>query len=57
MTEDQITDQEIDIHDDNEVVEATTHDPKNAEAQSVASEEEPQQQNQDEPDANEAPAD
>jgi hypothetical protein len=37
MTEDQITDQEIDIHDDNEVVEATTHDPKNAEAQSVAS--------------------
>lgn len=37
MTEDQNNDQEIDIHDDNEVVEATTHDPKNAEAQSVAS--------------------
>ena len=36
MTEDQMTDQEIDIHDDdNEVVEGT-HDPKNAEAQSVA---------------------
>ena len=36
MTEDQITDQEIDIHDDNDVVEEA-HDPKNAEAQSVAS--------------------
>ena len=29
--------QEIDLHDDNDVVEAMTHDPKNAEAQSVAS--------------------
>jgi len=37
MTEDQMTDQEIDLHDDNEIVEAQTHDPKNAEAQSVAS--------------------
>jgi len=37
MTEDQNQDQEIDLHDDNEVVEAATHDPKNAEAQSVAS--------------------
>lgn len=36
MTEDQVTDQEIDLHDDNEVVEEA-HDPKNAEAQSVAS--------------------
>lgn len=37
MTEDQMTDQEIDIHDDdNEVVEGT-HDPKNAEAQSSSS--------------------
>jgi gas vesicle protein len=38
MTEDQTTDQEIELHDDeNEIVEAQTHDPKNAEAQSVAS--------------------
>jgi hypothetical protein len=37
MTEDQNQDQEIDLHDDNDVVEAMTHDPKNAEAQSVAS--------------------
>ena len=37
MTEDQMTDQEIDLHDDNDIVEAQTHDPKNAEAQSVAS--------------------
>ena len=36
MTEDQVTDQEIDLHDDNDVVEEA-HDPKNAEAQSVAS--------------------
>ena len=36
MTEDQKIDQEVDLHDDdNEVVEGT-HDPKNAEAQSVA---------------------
>jgi hypothetical protein len=34
--ENQIEDQEIDLHDDNEVVEEA-HDPKNAEAQSVAS--------------------
>jgi len=39
MTEDQmIEDQEVELHDDdNEVVEEGTHDPKNAEAQSVAS--------------------
>ena len=38
MTEDQTTDQEIELHDDeNEIVEAQAHDPKNAEAQSVAS--------------------
>ena len=39
MTEDQIEDQEIELHDEvtDEVVEAATHDPKNAEAQSVAS--------------------
>lgn len=37
MTEDQmIEDQEVDLHDDNEVVEEA-HDPKNAEAQSIAS--------------------
>ena len=36
MTEDQNQDQEIDLHDDNDVVEEA-HDPKNAEAQSVAS--------------------
>ena len=37
MTEDQIEDQEVDLHDDNDVVEeAMAHDPKNAEAQSVA---------------------
>jgi len=36
MTEDQIEDQEVDLHDDNDVVEEA-HDPKNAEAQSVAS--------------------
>ena len=35
MTEDQVTDQEIDLHDDNDVVEEA-HDPKNAEAQSVS---------------------
>ena len=35
--ENQIEDQDIDLHDDNDVVEeAMTHDPKNAEAQSVA---------------------
>lgn len=34
--ENQIEDQEIDLHDDNDVVEEA-HDPKNAEAQSVAS--------------------
>ena len=39
MTEDQNQDQEIELHDEvtDEVVEAATHDPKNAEAQSVAS--------------------
>lgn len=39
MTEDQmIEDQDIDLHDDNDVVEeAMAHDPKNAEAQSIAS--------------------
>jgi gas vesicle protein len=37
MTEDQmIEDQEVDLHDDNDVVEEA-HDPKNAEAQSIAS--------------------
>ena len=38
MTEDQIEDQDIELHDDdNDVVEeAMAHDPKNAEAQSVA---------------------
>ena len=37
MTEDQIEDQEVELHDDdNDVVEEGTHDPKNAEAQSVA---------------------
>ena len=35
MTEDQIQDQDVDLHDDNDVVEEA-HDPKNAEAQSVA---------------------
>ena len=37
MTEDQIEDQEVDLHDDDDIVEAMGHDPKNAEAQSVAS--------------------
>ena len=32
MTEDQIQDQDVDLHDDNDVVEEA-HDPKNAEAQ------------------------
>jgi hypothetical protein len=36
MTEDQIEDQDVDLHDDNDVVEEA-HDPKNAEAQSIAS--------------------
>lgn len=37
--ENQVEDQEVELHDDdeNEVVEGTKHDPKNAEAQSVAS--------------------
>jgi hypothetical protein len=36
--ENQIEDQDVELHDEeNEVVEGTTHDPKNAEAQSVAS--------------------
>ena len=38
MTEDQVMDQEVELHDDeNEIMEAQKHDPKNAEAQSVAS--------------------
>lgn len=38
MTEDQNQDQEVELHDDeNEIMEAQGHDPKNAEAQSVAS--------------------
>jgi len=39
MTEDQIQDQEVELHDEvtDEVMEAAAHDPKNAEAQSVAS--------------------
>lgn len=39
MTEDQIEDQEVELHDEvtDEVVEEGTHDPKNAEAQSIAS--------------------
>jgi len=37
MTDDNSIDQDVDLHDDNDIVEASTHDPKNAEAQSVAS--------------------
>ena len=39
MTDQYTEDQEVELHDDveNEVVEEATHDPKNAEAQSVAS--------------------
>jgi len=38
MTEDQNLDQEVELHDDeNEIMEAQGHDPKNAEAQSVSS--------------------
>ena len=38
MTEDQVMDQEVELHDDeNEIMEAQGHDPANAEAQSVAS--------------------
>jgi len=37
MTDENTIDQDVDLHDDNDIVEASTHDPKNAEAQSVAS--------------------
>ena len=35
--ENQVEDQDVELHDEDEIMEAQGHDPKNAEAQSVAS--------------------